>query len=65
MDTESNRGLMVQLIKANIEVEKLMDKVFMSNRVVDKLTTVSGSMMSNMATVQRPGKMVQNTKENI
>lgn len=51
MDMARHRGLMVLLIKANIALEKLMDKVNMSNRAVAKPTMVSGSMVSNMARV--------------
>ena len=64
MGMVNKHGPMVLLMKANIAVGKLTDKVNISN-LVGRPTMASGSMMSNMAKVQKPGEMVPNTKENI
>lgn len=55
---------MAQLTKGNIVQEKPGDKEYMSKEMAARPTMVSGSMTSNMATEQRPGKMAQNTSEN-
>ena len=54
-DMGSIPGPTVLRIKANIEQEKPQDMGYMNSEMAARLTMVSGSMTSNMATEERPG----------